>query len=120
MITSTWFSESEFRKASPSCSLQNMKQSTMDRFDLARQYAGIPFVFNSAYRSYEWERSKGRSGTGAHPLGQALDIRATTDSSRGRVLIGLIMAGFTRIGIARTYIHADDSLNHSQKVAWLY
>lgn len=120
MITSKFFSESEFKRASPSGSLQNMKQSTMDRFDMARQYAGIPFVINSAFRSHEWERSRGRSGTGSHTLGQALDIRATNDRTRGKVLLGLIRAGFTRIGIAKTYIHADDSQKHTQEVVWLY
>lgn len=120
MITSKYFGESEFKRATPSCSLQDMKQSTMDRFDTAREYAGIPFVFNSAFRSVAWEKKKGRTGTGSHTLGRALDIRATTDRTRAKVLIALIMAGFTRIGIAKTYIHADDSENHSQEVVWLY
>ena len=120
MITSKYFSEQEFKRASPSCSLQDMNQSTMDRFDNAREIASIPFVFNSAFRSYKWERSKGRSGTGSHTLGRALDIRATTDRTRAKVLIALIKAGFTRIGVAKTYIHADDSPSHSQEVVWLY
>lgn len=120
MITSKHFPESEFKRASPSGSLQNMKQTTMDRFDLARDLAGIPFVINSAYRSYTWERSKGRSGTGAHTLGQAMDIKTTSERERFIILCALISAGFTRIGIAKTFIHADDSEKHTQKIVWLY
>lgn len=120
MITSKHFNESEFKKCVPSCSLQDMKQSTMNRFDMAREIAGIPLVINSAYRSSEWDRAKGRSGTGAHTLGRGIDIRCNTDSNRFKVILALMKAGFTRIGIAKTYIHADDSPKHSQEIIWLY
>ena len=36
------------------------------------------------------------------------------------IVSALIQAGFTRIGIAKTYIHVDDSPTHSQKLIWLY
>lgn len=92
----------------------------MSKFDTAREIAGIPFVINSAYRSPVWDRSKGRSGTGAHTLGRAIDIRCNSDRNRFLIVNALIKAGFTRIGIAKTYIHADDSSLHSQQVVWLY
>lgn len=120
MIKSRHFSESEFKRCVPACSLQDMKQSTMNRFDTARDIAGIPFVINSAYRSSSWEKSKNRSGTGAHTLGCAMDIRCNTNSNRFKIISALVKAGFTRIGVAETYIHADDSINHSQEVIWLY
>jgi hypothetical protein len=120
MITSKYFKESEFQACSPKCSLQDMRQATMSKFDTAREIAGIPFVINSAYRSPVWDKSKGRSGTGAHTLGQAMDIRCNADRNRFRVINALIKAGFTRIGVAKTYIHADDSEGHTQEVAWMY
>lgn len=120
MIKSRHFSESEFKKCSPSCSLQDMKQNTMNRLDTMRQLAGIPLVINSAFRPQAWERSKGRSGTGAHTLGQAVDIRCNTDSNRWKIIDAAIKAGFTRIGIAKTYIHVDDSQKHAQSVVWMY
>lgn len=120
MIKAKYFSEKEFKLCFPSCSLQNMNQNTMNKLDAAREIAGIPLVINSAYRSSEWDRAKGRSGTGAHTLGRGIDIRCNTDSNRFKVISALIKAGFTRIGIAKTYIHADDSQNHSQEVIWLY
>lgn len=120
MIVSKYFKESEFQNCSPSCSLQDMKQTTMSKLDTAREIAGIPFIVNSAFRSSEWDRSKGRSGTGAHTLGQAVDIRCNADRTRFLIIEALIKAGFKRIGIARTYIHADDFEKHKEEIIWLY
>lgn len=120
MITSKHFKEAEFNNCSPACSLQNMQQETIVKLDSAREIAGIPFVLNSAYRSPEWDKSKGRSGTGAHTLSRAVDIRCNTERNRFIVVDALIKAGFTRVGIAKTYIHADDSPTHTQQVIWLY
>lgn len=119
-ITSKYFKESEFGKCSPACSLQDMKQSTMDLLDKARELAGIPFVLNSAFRSVEHEKKMGRDGKGAHTLGMAVDIRCQSDYNRFKVIEALLATGFRRIGIAKTYIHADNSTSHSQNVAWMY
>ena len=119
-VTSKYFSESEFKRCTPPCSLQDMEQSTMDKADKARQLAGIPFVINSAYRSVAYEKSKGRAGTSSHTLGKAIDIRCYSPESRYKVVTALLKAGFTRIGIANNYIHADDSEKHRQGVIWLY
>ena len=120
MITAKYFSEEEFKSCSPSCSLQDMKQTTMSKLDTAREIAGIPFVLNSAFRSSAHDRSRGRSGTGAHTLGRAVDIRCNTDRNRFLILEALLKAGFHRIGVSKTFIHADDSQGHSQDIVWLY
>jgi uncharacterized protein YcbK (DUF882 family) len=119
-ITSEYFTDSELERCSPSCSLQDMHQATIDRLDAARKAADTPFIINSAYRSSAWDKSKGRSGTGAHTLGRAVDIRCGSDAARWKIVNALLAAGFTRIGIAKTYIHADDSEVHSQCVMWVY
>ena len=92
----------------------------MNRLDMARDIAGIPFVLTPAYRSPEWDRSKGRSGTSAHTLGCAVDIRCNTLQNRFKIVDALRKAGFRRIGIANSFIHADDSDRHTQDVIWLY
>lgn len=120
MITSKYFKEKEFKACSPACSLQDMSQGTMDRLDEARERAGIPFVLNSAYRSPAWEKKKGRTGTGAHTTGHAVDIRCNTDSNRMKIVLALLMVGFRRIGIGKTYIHADDDPNKTPNVMWHY
>ena len=92
----------------------------MSKLDTAREIAGIPFVLTSAYRSPEWDKSKGRSGSGAHTMGQAVDIKCNTSWNRFLVVNALLKAGFKRIGVAKTFIHADDSETHDQEVMWLY
>ena len=118
--TARYFKDAEFRRCVPSCSIEDMQQHTLNRFDKAREYAGVPFIFTSAFRSREWELAKGRTGDGAHTTGEAGDIRTPDLYTRYRILYGLIKAGFTRIGIADTYIHADDCPRKAKEVVWLY
>ena len=120
MVTSKYFSEGEFNRCSPSCSLQDMKQTTMSKLDTAREVAGIPFVLTSAYRSPKHDRSRGRSGTGAHTLGKAVDIKCNTSRNRFLVFNSLVKAGFKRIGVENKFIQSDDSETHAQEVIWLY
>lgn len=120
MIISKHFKESEFKACTPSSSLQDMKQATMSKLDTAREVAGIPLVLNCAYRSSVWDKAKGRSGTGAHTLGRAVDISCNFSSNRFKIVDALIKAGFKRIGVAKTFIHADDSEIHKQEIIWLY
>ena len=120
MITAKYFRESEFKKCVPACSLQDMKQGTMDKLDAAREIAGIPFVLNSAYRSVEHECKQGRDGTSSHTKGMAVDIRCNSNANRMKIVRALIEAGFVRIGIGKTFVHADDDASKSQNVMWHY
>ncbi len=120
MITAKYFNEKEFRACTPSCSLQNMRQGTMFRLDAAREIAGIPFVLNSAYRSVAYEKKKGRAGTSSHTKGAAVDIRCNSDANRFKIVDALLRAGFKRIGIGKTYVHADDDESKTQGVIWHY
>lgn len=120
MIKAKYFNESEFKACSPACSLQDMKQHTMEKLDAAREMAGIPFVLNSAYRSKKWELSKGRTGTGAHTSGCAVDIRCNTETNRFKIIYSCLAAGFYRIGVGKTYIHVDDDPNKTPNVIWHY
>lgn len=117
-VTSKWFKESEFKRCTPRCSLQDMNQYTMHKLDEARDLAGIPFVLNSAKRTPAWDRARGRSGTGPHTIGEAVDIRCHTDSNRFKIIQALIRVGFTRIGVYKTFIHADTSEKHKQEIIW--
>lgn len=120
MITARHFSEGEFKRCVPSCSLQDMNQSTMDRLDRARDLAGIPFKLNCAYRTRAWDLSKGRNGNSAHTRGRAVDIAANNSATRMKVVRGLLSAGFTRIGIAKNFVHADDDPTLPQNVMFDY
>lgn len=119
-IKSEFFSESEFKRCTPQCSLQDMQQSLMTKLDRARELAGIPFVITCGYRSSAWDKARGRSGTGAHTTGHAIDIRCNSSSNRWKIVNALLAVGFNRIGVAKTFIHVDNSTVHSQEVIWTY
>ena len=61
-----------------------------------------------------------------HTVGAAADIHCTESRQRALILCGLIEAGFSRIEIAKTFIHVDmaDRLEGKDKkveaVFWLY
>ena len=97
-----------------------MNPNFIKMLDKARELAGIPFVITSAYRSSEWDRAKGRSGTGAHTLGVAIDIRCNTSRNRFLIVRSLMDVGFKRIGIADTFVHVDCSILHDDMVIWTY
>lgn len=95
-----------------------INEGSLLRLDRARQIAGIPFVVNSSYRSPAYEVSKGRSGTSAHCLGRAFDIKCRSSRERYLIISGAIAAGFSRIGIYPNFVHLDDSTDHDQCVIW--
>lgn len=107
-FTPVYFSEKELASLTPSCSLNDMDGQFMKRLDFARTIAGIPFVLNSAYRSKEWDISKGRNGTSYHCKGRAVDIRCTTSTNRAKIVYSLLNAGFKSIGLYASFIHVDD------------
>ena len=115
-----YFSESEFRKCTPSCHLSDMDGDFIALLDRVRAEAGIPLVLNSAYRSGAWELSHGRTGTSAHTKGQAVDIRSNTSANSYKIIAAALRCGIRRIGVAHTYIHLDNSKTHAQDVIWDY
>jgi uncharacterized protein YcbK (DUF882 family) len=97
----------------------NMDLDFLSKLDKAREYAGIPFVINSAYRSPEHPESI-KNPTSSHIKGLAVDIKAKDSRTRYKVLEALIHVGFNRIGIAGTFIHVDDDKEKSNNVVWTY
>ncbi len=115
-----YFSEWDFQRANPKCSIKDMDSQTLHMFDIARELAGIPFIVNSAYRDLAHEHSRGRDGSSSHVSGKAMDIRCQDSRSRFLIVNALIQAGFDRIGIANTFIHADNDESKDDRVIWFY
>ena len=97
----------------------NMSKEFLFVLDEAREIAGIPFIINSAYRSPEHPLSI-KNPSSSHFKGLAVDIKATDSKTRFKIVKALIQVGFTRIGIADTFIHVDLDLDKTQKVIWTY
>ena len=106
------------------CGQGELQESTFNKLEAARNIAGIPFVINSGFRCKKSNDALIASGSSveqsAHTTGNAVDIKALASNTRYKVLDALLRAGFTRIGIGKTFIHADDDLTKPQGVIWRY
>lgn len=115
-----YFCDDEFKRACPACSLSDMDEDFMNHLDKAREFAKIPFVINSAYRSVDYEKKKGRTGSSQHCKGLAVDLRCRTNAERFRIVDSLLAVGFRRIGIGTNFIHVDDGYPNSEPIIWTY
>lgn len=99
---------------------ENMNADFLNKLDEAREIANIPFIINSAYRSPEHNAKIGGKPNSSHLKGLAVDISVTNSRQRFIVLNALLNVGFTRIGIADTFIHVDLDNGKSKDVIWTY
>uniref|UniRef100_A0A6M3JEP6 Putative peptidase n=1 Tax=viral metagenome TaxID=1070528 RepID=A0A6M3JEP6_9ZZZZ len=78
------------------------------QLEKAREIAGVPFIVTSGYRCEKHNAEVG-STSNNHTSGKAADIKADDGPTRGKILKGLYLAGFRRIGISfkGNFIHAD-------------
>ncbi len=104
----------------PCCGQNRIHQETFDRFFLARRLAETPFVINSGYRCESHNTEIHGSATSSHLKGHAADIKCVASRERYQIVDGLRRAGFTRIGVADTFVHADDDPDKDPEVMWLY
>ena len=118
----------------PCCGKNDMNELFIDTLRAAREYSNTPFIINSGYRCEKHNKKVGgKVGDKAkgipastHTVGAAADIHCTESRQRALILCGLLEAGFSRIGIAKTFIHVDmaDRLEGIDKkveaVFWLY
>ena len=99
---------------------EKMDINFLAKLDEAREYANIPFIINSAYRSPEHNAKVGGKPGSSHIKGLAVDISAKDSRTRFLILDALFAVGFTRIGIADSFIHVDSDIDKSQNVIWTY
>lgn len=117
-MTKNYFSRKE--EWCPCCHSGGLVPDFREKLNKAREIAGVPFVLNSAFRCETHNADVGGKYTSAHLAGLAVDIKAEDSRTRYLILKGLFAAGFHRIGIGKTFIHADDDLTKPAGVVWLY
>lgn len=113
-----YFSIEEF--ACPLTGEADMDADFLSMLDKARGIAGIPFVITSGFRSVEHNKSVGGKPNSAHLYGYAADIAVPNSRARFTIIESLIKAGFTRIGVANSFIHVDSDPSKPQEVMWYY
>ncbi|QDP59941.1 MAG: putative peptidase M15 [Prokaryotic dsDNA virus sp.] len=115
-----YFKLKEFDCPTEEGSHKKMNKTLLEKLDYARHNAGVPFVINSAFRNKEYNLSIGGRVGSAHCDGDAVDIKCIGSRDRALILKALLDVGINRIGIAKTFIHADVSKRLDSDVFWLY
>lgn len=113
------FSKAEFDSPDAPGSGGNMQVSFMNMLQLARTIAGVSFHINSGFRTQAHNAEVGGVANSAHTRGYAADI-AVTASTKQTILLALQQAGFKRIGIGNTFIHADNDPTLPSPATWYY
>lgn len=99
---------------------QHMDLWFIERLQLSRKIAGIPYNINSGWRCEVWNEIVGGSPDSSHMRGLAADIAVVTSQQRYTIMGALIQAGFKRIGIREDFIHVDADPEKEQGLIWLY
>jgi len=120
-----YFKSKEFDSPDVKGSGALMDETFIDMIIDARSRANIPFKINSGYRTQEYnksllERGYKASKNSSHLKGLAADIHCTDSRSRFIIITALIDAGFSRIGIAKSFIHVDCDIDKPLNVIWTY
>lgn len=88
--------------------------------DVARKKYGKSMAINSGYRTIEHNAKVGGKPESSHLKGLAVDIACNNSTDRFKLADILREVGFKRIGIAKTFIHADIDKDKAQNVLWTY
>jgi len=114
-----YFSKKEFVCDGEIC-FDKMSKDLLKKLDLAREFSNTSFKITSSWRSKEHNSKVNGSINSSHLKGLAIDIYCVDSVKRFHILDGLMLAGFTRIGIAKNFIHADVDESKPQDVIWTY
>ena len=96
-----------------------MNKEFLFKLDEARMLAGKTFRITSGYRTEAHNKKvKGVKGS-SHTKGCAVDIAVNSGLQRSAIVCALAKVGFTRIGIAKTFVHVDLD-KEKQNSIWLY
>lgn len=101
------------------CGFCNVDPKLISMLQEMRDQVG-PIYVNSGCRCKKHNKNEGGKSNSAHMVGKAVDIACSNSMQRCELLVAAFMAGFDRIGLAKTFIHLDIDETKPPKVAWLY
>lgn len=114
------FNLKEFDSPDLKNSGQLMDKTFLSMLEDARIKANIPFKINSGFRTKNHNTKVKGVKDSSHLKGVACDIACSDSRSRFIILTALLDAGFTRIGIANSFIHVDCDVDKPINVIWKY
>ncbi len=102
------------------CGRNKIDEGLVMMLDEAREEAGVAFIITSGYRCRKHNRRVGGVAGSSHVKGLAADIRVTSGKGRFKIVTGLLLVGFNRIGIGKRFIHADVDTDRPNPIIYLY
>ena len=119
-----YFTLKEFDSPDVPGSGENMNHDFLELLDFAREEAGVPFKISSGFRTQDYNKDLLKRGyqaskTSSHLKGCAADIVCTDSVKRSTIVRSLINVGYTRLGIAKSFIHVDNDPDKPDAI-WLY
>ncbi len=114
-----YFKASEFKSPKDKDSDGIMDNDFLNMLNAARHIAGNPWKVTSGKRSPAYNKEVGGVAKSSHELGKAADISATSGAKKLEIVSAAIKAGFTRIGVAKNFIHLDNDSSKPNSI-WLY
>jgi hypothetical protein len=117
-----YFQLSEFDSPDEVGSGKKMDSKFLEKLDYARGNVDGEMVFkiNSGYRTQEWNMKVGPGFGSSHKKGLAVDIAYNGSRERYLLVTALMQVGINRIGIGKSFIHADVDKLKDADVIWLY
>lgn len=115
--TPKFFSRTEFNLCTPSCDLEDMDEDFLKKLDHLREVCDFPMTITCAYRSVEYDKSKGRTGNSYHTRGRAVDIYCTNSYRRFAIVHHAPFCGLNGIGVGSNFVHVDDRIVQTM---WTY
>lgn len=119
-----YFTYKEFDSPDEPGSGKNMRHDFLELLDFAREESGTPFKITSGFRTEAYNKDLLKRGykaskNSSHLKGCAADISCTDSVKRSLIVRALINVGFTRLGIAKSFIHVDNDPDKPDAI-WLY
>lgn len=115
-----YFNYSEFDSPDVQGSGQLMDKTLLEMLDDVREKFDKPIHITSGFRTPQHNEEVGGTENSSHTKGLAVDIACNNSKDRFDLINCLLDVGFSRIGIAGTFIHADIDPDKAQGVIWTY
>jgi len=115
-----YFNYSEFDSPDVQGSGQMMDKTLLEMLDEVRDKFDKPIHITSGFRTPAHNEAVGGVETSSHLKGLAVDIACNKSTDRFDLINCLLDVGFSRIGIADTFIHTDIDQTKAQGVMWTY
>ena len=101
------------------CGYDEIDLCLVQKLEAARKLYNSPMVITSGCRCHNHNNKIGGSKTSSHLRGVAVDIACKSSRDRIKMVECLLKSGFKRIGIAKTFVHADVDTSKPHAM-WLY